>query len=804
MANFLPLVVSPHVAGPFEQLQSGDNLIVIDSQKILFGTGADSSVYYDGTNMVIDSQEVGSGVLSINPNGGGIWAGIDSAATFWGTGHDASITYDGTNMVINPAVVGSGVVTVSSGLYATNFRHQESRVNDNGSGMVIGEAVYINDADGVDKARADSSSTAAVFGLVADTSIASTSSGNIITSGKLTATTGQWDAVTGGSGGLTPGATYYLDEITAGAITEVAPTSPETIAVIIGEAMSTTEMLVRISRSSATPTVQLTADADIYVDPAGSDTTGDGSSGAPYATIFRAMEHVNTLIPGTHLITINLSADTHTITQTINFTYPYSSNLEWVGDVEDVSSPTISSISGTATTGSSPYTGLEYIEFSLDLAAATPDPIAGEFVYLEGCTGGTNPNGLNGLSEIMSVTSGVATCRLWRRVGTTELPSGAITVSSAKLIRTVFSFTADDHGIFVSGPFDMGHWSGVVFKGNDTAVGSSKRGIRLFTGAGIRAASQTPNVDGLHVYQWNTGYEIIGSGASAYILEGSVAKCTARGFRIDNGASVRFTGGVVSGCGTIAVNVSSGADAEFSTTYFHSCQQVGVVDRGSLSVASCPIDFDQGAQTALQATNNGFIRADGATITGYTTDYDPPADTQDQGCWISVSTDWGFGTNGTQRSTVNSSGLVAAGSTFQPNHTVAGYGSGTNYTVTNSSAEVDEGTDSAITLDQAGTYVISGGASLRYSGATFGSSEVITFKLRRTNNTAADLTNSAVALVAFQLTTFSGSMSICVNTVEYTTSNTDDRIALFIDVSSGPSAGSLLVTDSYIFAERIG
>ena len=41
-----------------------------DNIEIQFGTGADSAIYYDGTNMIIDPKKVGSGYLQIN---GDIW-----------------------------------------------------------------------------------------------------------------------------------------------------------------------------------------------------------------------------------------------------------------------------------------------------------------------------------------------------------------------------------------------------------------------------------------------------------------------------------------------------------------------------------------------------------------------------------------------------------------------------------------------------------------------------------------------------------------------------------------------------------
>lgn len=161
-----------------------------------------------------------------------------------------------------------------------------------------------------------------------------------------------------------------------------------------------------------------------------------------------------------------------------------------------------------------------------------------------------------------------------------------------------------------------------------------------------------------------------------------------------------------------------------------------------------------------------------------------------------------LGTDGTVRTQIGATGVVASGSCFQPGYVIAGYGVGTAYTVTNSSAEIDRGTtDSAIVLDQAGTYLLTGHVTLAYNAATFASG-LITLKLRRTNNTAADIANSSVAALAFVLTTFTGGLQLATAPASYTTAATDDRIALFIDVSAGPSAGTLTVTHDSIFAER--
>lgn len=123
-----------------------------------------------------------------------------------------------------------------------------SLTNGNAGSIVIGMAVYSDADDSVDIAKADALATVEVLGLVQDTSIGAAASGLIQTDGVLTATTGQWDTVTGDSGGLTAGSVYYLDETTAGNLTLTAPTTVSQFVVRVGKALSTTEMEITITQ----------------------------------------------------------------------------------------------------------------------------------------------------------------------------------------------------------------------------------------------------------------------------------------------------------------------------------------------------------------------------------------------------------------------------------------------------------------------------------------------------------------------------------------------------------------------------
>lgn len=119
--------------------------------------------------------------------------------------------------------------------------------NETGGALVIGTPVYATGvANEVAKAQANALATAKVLGLVADVSIADSAAGNVLTDGRLSATTGQWDAVTGQVGGLTPGARYYLGAAAPGMLTTTPPATDGQVVAPVGTAKSTTELEVSV------------------------------------------------------------------------------------------------------------------------------------------------------------------------------------------------------------------------------------------------------------------------------------------------------------------------------------------------------------------------------------------------------------------------------------------------------------------------------------------------------------------------------------------------------------------------------
>jgi hypothetical protein len=124
-----------------------------------------------------------------------------------------------------------------------------TQTNDEVGAIVIGTPVYNDAVNGVKKGQANASGTSKILGLVRDVSIGAATTGLIQTDGILAATTGQWDAAFGTTGGLIFGTRYYLSQTTAGLGTATAPTTTGQLVVLLGTAISTTELNISIEQA---------------------------------------------------------------------------------------------------------------------------------------------------------------------------------------------------------------------------------------------------------------------------------------------------------------------------------------------------------------------------------------------------------------------------------------------------------------------------------------------------------------------------------------------------------------------------
>lgn len=123
-----------------------------------------------------------------------------------------------------------------------------------------------------------------------------------------------------------------------------------------------------------------------------------------------------------------------------------------------------------------------------------------------------------------------------------------------------------------------------------------------------------------------------------------------------------------------------------------------------------------------------------------------------------------------------------------PQHVVA---AGTPYTITATSAAVVLSTTSPIvTLAASGSYIVRAFANLQYASATFAASRTVTVKLRRTNNTAADLTNGSAVLATGIVTSVTSTFELVELEATTYTGTTGDVLTIFADVSVVPTGGT--------------
>jgi hypothetical protein len=159
--------------------------------------------------------------LTPNPITSAGTVGITNTAVTAGTYTNATVTFNAQGQATAASNgISPSVITVT---------------NENAGTIEICQAIYqTTTTSGVNLAEANASGTSQVIALISSTTIA---------------TTAQWDAVvTGESGGLTPGTTYWLDPTTAGNLTATPPSTVTQFDTYVGVAQSSTVMILGIAQ----------------------------------------------------------------------------------------------------------------------------------------------------------------------------------------------------------------------------------------------------------------------------------------------------------------------------------------------------------------------------------------------------------------------------------------------------------------------------------------------------------------------------------------------------------------------------
>ena len=230
-----------------------NNSVTIGSGNVVLG-GTLSSV--SGLSLV--APVLGTPASGTLTNCTGLpYSGLTGTVPTWNqntTGNAANVT--GTVAIANggtgavtaaAAATALGVGTTNAPIFAGVIAPQITPlVNDQGTAVIPGACVYTDSSGTFMLAMANASGTSTPIGI-AIASIATGATGNIATDGSVTLTVAQWNTITGGSTGLTPGAAYFLSPTTAGNLITTAPSTVGQYVVKVGIALSTTTLNVNFS-----------------------------------------------------------------------------------------------------------------------------------------------------------------------------------------------------------------------------------------------------------------------------------------------------------------------------------------------------------------------------------------------------------------------------------------------------------------------------------------------------------------------------------------------------------------------------
>ncbi len=180
----------------------------------------------------------------------------------------------------------------------------------------------------------------------------------------------------------------------------------------------------------------------------------------------------------------------------------------------------------------------------------------------------------------------------------------------------------------------------------------------------------------------------------------------------------------------------------------------------------------------------------------------------------SITTGAGVGPSGNQITTTipvaqggtgNATATLARAALGVGGDNLSVYAAGTAYQFTNTAALLNFGTtDPSLTITSAGVWLILSRVRVDYTGATFAAVRTGALKLRRTNNTAADLVNSPCGFLTDIITTLTYTLgSFNLPPIIYTTTNANDVIEIWGSISVVPTAGSLDASEAEIVAIKL-
>jgi len=356
----------------------------------------------------------------------------------------------------------------------------------------------------------------------------------------------------------------------------------------------------------------ISADTTFYVATTGSDTTGDGSSGSPWATLRKALSYLDEYrILGSAKVTISIAKGKYTETSQVPVNHPNGDRIRIVGSTPlSRTMSSVQSVSGS----SANYDIVVNVNSVADISV-------GDYVIFRDCANGTRPQCMFGLWPVTDVDA-VNTRITVKSRQVVNSPSGAVT-ANLTVLQTILSFTGCS-GLYMSYGARIGNrvddigLAYIVLEGDRTA---STFGLACNGGAQVNIE----NSIGVYGFNINVmasgGTSTIGSQKSAVM---NVSYGNTGGLYVGMGSSVNV--GTILSCGNTGYGVKA---------YLNS---VAILGAGITCGNGIGLQAVEGGVThsdGVCAFNTYGAKAVGASYicyacfdkTGNTTDASPTADT---------------------------------------------------------------------------------------------------------------------------------------------------------------------------------
>lgn len=281
----------------------------------------------------------------------------------------------------------------------------------------------------------------------------------------------------------------------------------------------------------------ITSNTTLYVATTGSDDTGDGSSGNPYATVNGALDYLKDKKINTDVsVTIELDDGIYS-------NHPIVSPKHPDGDRITISGKNVYSKSLTSVQSSSGSTGSWSVV--LNLSDVTNISVNDFILIPYSVTGGTNPLLLSGCWRITNVDSGNSRITIYNTTKYSSISSGLVT-GTVNILKSIIRPTT--YGIYMDSSERI-NIKDVIFDGN----GNGSVGCILF------------NTSSIYV-QSNVGFN--GFVTGIYVIQNSSFKsedtmlyscnCSAISLRVQDTSQLIGNYGIYNGCGNGVYSLTGG------------------------------------------------------------------------------------------------------------------------------------------------------------------------------------------------------------------------------------------------------